>query len=124
MEAGVFWLVGQSFGLHLNFGWFMMAMSAGNLALAAPSTQGGIGPFEFFARTVIVFAGASEAVAVAYALVVHAMIIVPVTLLGLIFLPAYHLKLAAPPPSAEPPDEQQAEGDSNSPSRAHPVLER
>ncbi len=124
MESGVFWMVGRSFGLHLNLGWFMMAMAAGNLALTAPSTQGGIGPFEFFARQVIVFAGVGEGVATAYALVAHAMIIVPVTVLGLIFLPAYHLKLGGRPP-AEAEAAAEAAGDqSEPPARARAALER
>ncbi len=124
MEAGVFWMVGQSFGLHLNLGWFMMAMAAGNLALTAPSTQGGIGPFEFFARQVIVVAGASEGAATAYALVAHAMIIVPVTVLGLVFLPAYHLKLGGPPPADRDgaPDDP-GDRDADEPPRAHVALE-
>lgn len=124
MESGVFWMVGRSFGLHLNLGWFMMAMAAGNLALTAPSTQGGIGPFEFFARQVIVFAGVSEGVATAYSLVAHAMIIVPVTVLGLIFLPAYHLKLSAPPPTAAGAMGETGDDQPEPPTRARAALER
>ncbi|HLZ71171.1 MAG TPA: lysylphosphatidylglycerol synthase transmembrane domain-containing protein [Dehalococcoidia bacterium] len=123
MESGVFWMVGQSFGLHLNLGWFMMAMAAGNLALTAPSTQGGIGPFEFFARQVIVIAGAGEGVATAYALVAHAMIIVPVTVLGLLFLPIYHLRLGEAPAQTAATEDVE-EGDAPDPPRSRAVAER
>jgi uncharacterized protein (TIRG00374 family) len=94
LEAGTFWLVGLSFHLSINPGWFMMAMAAGNLALTAPSTQGGIGPFEFFAKQVLIVAGVSDSVAVAYSLAAHAMIIVPVTALGLIYLSTFHMSLS------------------------------
>jgi uncharacterized membrane protein YbhN (UPF0104 family) len=93
MEAMVFLLVGRSFGLHLNLGWFIMAMAAGNLALTVPSSQGGIGPFEYFAKQVLVFAGAAGGTAAAYTLAVHAMVIVPVTVLGLVFLSVFNVSL-------------------------------
>ncbi|MHB8577126.1 MAG: lysylphosphatidylglycerol synthase transmembrane domain-containing protein [Dehalococcoidia bacterium] len=93
MEAGVFLLVGRSFGIQLNIGWFMMAMAAGNLALTVPSSQGGIGPFEFFAKQVLVYAKIGEGIAAAYVLAVHAMVIIPVTLLGLIFLSVFNVSL-------------------------------
>lgn len=91
IEGTVFWLVGHGFHLDLNIGWYVMAMSAGNLALTAPSSQGGIGPFEYFAQQVLVLAGLSDGTAAAYALVAHAVVIVPVTVLGLIFLPLFNL---------------------------------
>jgi uncharacterized protein (TIRG00374 family) len=93
MEAVVFQMIGRAFGIQLNLGWFMMALAAGNLALTAPSSQGGIGPFEFFAKQVLVFAGVTDSVAAAYTLAVHAVIIVPITLLGLVFLTTIHISL-------------------------------
>lgn len=93
MEACTFWLVGRGFSLDLNIGWYMMAMAAGNLALTAPSSQGGIGPFEYFAQQVLVFAGIPNGKAAAYALVAHAVVIVPVTVLGLIFLSVINVSL-------------------------------
>ena len=93
MEGCCFWLVGRGFGLHLNIGWFLMAMAAGNLALTAPSSQGGIGPFEYFAEQVVILAGANKGTAAAYALVAHAVVIVPVVVLGLLFLSAFNISL-------------------------------
>jgi uncharacterized protein (TIRG00374 family) len=94
MEAVVFLMVGRAFGIDLNLGWFMMAMAAGNLALTVPSSQGGIGPFEFFVKQVLLFAGVAEGTAAAYALAVHAVIIVPVTVLGLIYLSVINVSLS------------------------------
>src|SRR5204863_172005 len=87
-------MVGRSFDLRLNVGWFIMAMAAGNLALTVPSSQGGIGPFEFFAKQVVVFAGVAEGTAAAFTLAVHAMVIVPVTVLGLVYLSLFNVSLS------------------------------
>jgi len=106
MEAVVFLLVGRSFGINLNIGWFIMALSAGNLALAAPSSQGGIGPFEFFAKQVLVFAGVGANAAAAYSLAVHALVILPITVLGLIFLSIIHVSLSRAVSGASSADAQ------------------
>jgi len=95
LEAVVYFLVGRGFGLDVNFGYFMMAVGAGNLAITAPSSQGGIGPFEFFVKQVLLGAAAGEAVAAAYSFAVHAVIIVPATALGLYYLWAMNLSLGA-----------------------------
>ena len=55
------------------------------------STAGGIGPFEFFAREVLVVFGATSAVATAYALALHALILIPVVIAGLLLLWRNHL---------------------------------
>lgn len=94
MEAMVYMLVGRGFGIDAHFGYYIMAVGAGNLAITAPSSQGGIGPFEFFVKQVIIGAGAAEAVAAAYSFAVHAVILLPVTLLGLYFLWSMKLSLS------------------------------
>ena len=66
-------------------------VSAANLAIAAPSTAGGIGPFEYFAREVAVVYGATVTAATAYALVLHAVLLGPVVLLALILVWRRHL---------------------------------
>jgi uncharacterized protein (TIRG00374 family) len=93
LEAAVYMLVGYAFGLRINFGYYVMAVGAGNLAITAPSSQGGIGPFEFFVKAVLIGAGAPEGVAAAYSFAVHAAIIVPATVLGLYCLWAMKLSL-------------------------------
>jgi uncharacterized protein (TIRG00374 family) len=93
IEATVYMLVGYAFGLDIGFGYYVMAVGAGNLAITAPSSQGGIGPFEFFVKAVLVGAGVNEGVAAAYGFAVHAVIMVPATILGLYYLWAMKLKL-------------------------------
>jgi len=91
LEAATYWLVGAAFGLPLAAPLYLGLCGAANLAIAAPSTAGGIGPFEYFAREAAVFYGAAVASATAYALVVHALILVPVVLLALALLWRRHL---------------------------------
>jgi len=86
LEAGAYWLVGEGFGLGLDPWLYLGVAGAANLAIAAPSTAGGVGPFEFFAREVLVVLGVVSATATAYALVLHALILVPVVLAGLALL--------------------------------------
>jgi uncharacterized protein (TIRG00374 family) len=95
LEAATYGLVGMAFDLGLSPLVYFGLCGAANLAIAAPSTSGGIGPFEFFAREVAVWFGAGTAVATAYALIVHALILVPVVLLGAALLWLKHLGLDA-----------------------------
>jgi uncharacterized protein (TIRG00374 family) len=91
LEAATYWLVGEGFGLGLAPALYLGLCGAANLAIAAPSTSGGIGPFEFFAREVATGFGAATAAATAYALVVHAVVLVPVVVLGAVLLWRQHL---------------------------------
>jgi hypothetical protein len=91
LEAAAYWLVGVGFGLDLAPPLYFAVCGAANLAIAAPSTAGGVGPFEFFARSAAVAYGAGRAVATAYALVLHALILLPVVLLALVLLWRRHL---------------------------------
>lgn len=91
LEAVAYWFVGEAFGLGLDPWLYLGVAGAANLAIAAPSTAGGIGPFEFFAREVLVVFGVVSATATAYAIALHALILVPVVLAGLWLLWQRHL---------------------------------
>jgi uncharacterized protein (TIRG00374 family) len=94
MEGVVFAWVGRALDMHFALGYYLMAAAAANLAITAPSSQGGIGPYEFFAAQTMIFAGASASVAAAFALAVHALVILPITFVGLFFLWRMHLHLS------------------------------
>lgn len=83
VEAAMYALVGEALGLDLHWPLYLAVAGAANLAIAVPSSAGGIGPFEFFARETAVHFGADPAAATAYALVLHATLLVPVALAGL-----------------------------------------
>lgn len=92
-EAAMYYTIALSFGLQESLGGAggmaaaMLAVTAtSNLATSIPAAQGGIGPFEITATATLVVLGTATDVAAAYALALHAALLVPVTLLGLLFL--------------------------------------
>jgi uncharacterized protein (TIRG00374 family) len=86
VEAASFAVVGKGFGLDVGFGDYVLLLAASNLAIIIPTFLGGTGPFEWATRLVLVSAGVAEGLAGAYALVAHALVVVPTTILGLILL--------------------------------------
>jgi glycosyltransferase 2 family protein len=93
LETLVFTCVGQAFGLDVGWGYYIMAVSAANLALTAPSSPGGTGLFEFVVMQVMRLAGVEDGTAAAYALAAHFTVLLPATLLGLYCLWSMHLSL-------------------------------
>ncbi|MFC1935863.1 lysylphosphatidylglycerol synthase transmembrane domain-containing protein [Chloroflexota bacterium] len=92
-EAAMYYVIGFSFDLATPLGGVgamaaaIVAVTAtSNLALSLPSSQGGIGPFELLAAGTLVVLGVRGETAVAYAVVLHVALLVPVTLLGLVYL--------------------------------------
>jgi uncharacterized membrane protein YbhN (UPF0104 family) len=53
-----------------------------NLALALPLTPAGAGPFESAAAAVLILAGVGKGPAVAFAILYHAVQVIPVTIIG------------------------------------------
>ena len=91
LEATMYALIGRAFALDLGFHVYLLVAAAANLAISVPSSQGGIGPFEFFAKETVVFFGAGAAVAQAYAIALHAVLLLSMIVLGLVFLWAINL---------------------------------
>jgi uncharacterized protein (TIRG00374 family) len=94
LESTMYFMVGISFDLGEAFPIFMMVAAAANLAITLPSTSGGVGPFEFFAKETLDFVGVSRGTAAAYAVALHALLLLPVVAAGLVFLWAINLSLA------------------------------
>lgn len=95
LEALMYWMVGQAFNLGVPFPVYLLVAAAANLLITAPSTAGGVGPFEWATKATLLIwlptlgtvgEQGAEATAVAYAAVLHALVIVPVSFVGLIFL--------------------------------------
>ena len=59
-----------------------------------PWTSGGIGPFELLARETTVVFGTTMVVGTAYAIALHALLLIPVVLLGLLLLWRRHIAVA------------------------------
>lgn len=86
VEAVVYWMVSFAFGLDVSYPVMLLTVGVVNLAGLIPASPGQIGVFEFFVSLVLVAMLVPEAEAHAYALVVHVVIWLPVTLAGFAFL--------------------------------------
>jgi len=64
-----------------------LIMTLVNLAILLPSTPGGIGIFESVGVAIAAHFGIDKATAVAYMILVHLLVFIPVTLLELTFIP-------------------------------------
>jgi uncharacterized protein (TIRG00374 family) len=93
LEATMYFMVGVSFSLGEAFPIYLMVAAAANLAITVPSTSGGIGPFEALAKETLVFVGVGSSAAAAYAVALHALLLLPVVAVGLVFLWAINLSL-------------------------------
>ena len=92
LEATMYYMVGEAFGVGLGFHVYLLVTAAANLAITLP-TPGGVGPFELGTRWALVpFAVASDTVR-AYAIALHALLLFPVIALGLFFLRSVDLSL-------------------------------
>ena len=92
-EVAMYYVIGHSFDLAPALGGpgmmivAMIAVTAiSNLATALPSSQGAIGPFELFATSALVVLGVEGTIAAAYAIVLHAALLIPITLAGFVYL--------------------------------------
>jgi len=86
LETAKYWLVSFAFAdLHLRYVGIVLMGGAVNLLTALPSLPGYIGTFEVGIK-ILESIGAPSAPAGSYVLVLHAILLLPVTLLGLVFM--------------------------------------
>jgi uncharacterized membrane protein YbhN (UPF0104 family) len=86
LEALMYYLVGLAFGLDVGFQYYLLATAAANLAISILASQGGIGPFELVTKQILVAAGVATSDAQAYAIGLHALVLLPVIAAGLYML--------------------------------------
>jgi uncharacterized protein (TIRG00374 family) len=95
LEAGMFVALLPAFGIAPSLAVGAVAMSITNLGLLVPSTPGFIGPFHYFCSQALVAQGATQAVGLAYATVVHLTFYLPVTLWGALAMLWYGVEVGA-----------------------------
>jgi uncharacterized protein (TIRG00374 family) len=93
LEAVMYWMVALAFDIHVGFHIFLLSTAAANLAISILASQGGIGPFEFVTKQTLIAAGVASSSATAYAIGLHALLLLPVIALGLYFLGTMGLSL-------------------------------
>ena len=99
-EGAMYYLIALGFGLDVHFDTVLLMVAAvlmvtavSNLATSLPSSQGSVGPFEFFAVLTLEALGVGTALAAAYALVLHAALLLPVIVVGLLHLATSSISL-------------------------------
>lgn len=86
LEASVYLMIAQAFGMDISPFGVLMITAVANLATLIPSSPGYVGAFEY--GVVLVVAGPlgfDRELALSYAVVLHAVLYLPVTLLGFVF---------------------------------------
>lgn len=86
LETMIHWLVSFAFDLQLPYYGIVLMGGVINLLTALPSLPGYIGTFEGGGVQVLEILGVPSGPAASYVLVLHATLLVPVTLLGMIFM--------------------------------------
>ncbi len=90
VEASMYYVVGEAFHLEVGFDVYLMIVAAANLALSIFASPGGVGPFELATREILVLYNVGSASASAYAIALHALLLVPVIILGFALLWSMH----------------------------------
>jgi len=85
VEAGTYYVVGLCFDFHLPVYGAMIAVAIVNFGILLPAAPGYIGTFEFFSVSALGLVAIDKSVALSYALVLHAVLIVPITLIGMVY---------------------------------------
>jgi uncharacterized protein (TIRG00374 family) len=75
-------VVGWAYGLGLSIGAYFLLEGVANLALAIPAAAAGIGTFDYLTLLAAQHISVSAATGPAYVLTVHALSVVPITLVG------------------------------------------
>lgn len=85
-DLGMYIVVGEGFGIDLGAGAYFLLEGVGNLALGVPATAAGLGSFDYLTFVSARELDVSSDLAAPYVLTVHAMVVLPVTILGALFL--------------------------------------
>lgn len=115
IEATVYWMVAAAFQLDASYALMLLVIGTVNLAGLIPASPGQLGVFEFFASAVLIAAGIEETLALSYAITVHIVIWLPVTLAGFAFLVREGLNLRALAKARELEQDQATDGTSKQP---------
>ena len=86
LELFTYYFVGRAFGLDLTMRQAALAMGMTNLAMIVPGGPGGLGLFEKGGMVVVGLLGIDKAQGLAYILVVHGVVLIPINIWGAYFL--------------------------------------
>jgi uncharacterized protein (TIRG00374 family) len=81
-DVAMFAIVGRAFHLQVETGAYFLLEGIANLTLAVPATAAGIGSFDYLTLVAAKGVDVPEETATAYVLTMHALVVLPVTILG------------------------------------------
>lgn len=93
LEAGVYIAVGRAFRLDAGPQAYLLALAVANLGTMIPSSPGYVGTFDALVQRSLAFFGVGDAMALAYAFLLHLTIWLPPTLIGLFYVFRYNVAL-------------------------------
>lgn len=85
-DFGMYVVIGKGYGIDLGVGGYFLLEGVGNLALGVPATAAGLGSFDYLTLVSAQQLDVSSELGTPYVLTVHAMVVIPVTILGAVFL--------------------------------------
>lgn len=85
LETGLYWSVQQALGLHIPFTTLLLLNGALNLIAVVPSAPGYIGVFDAPGISLLSATGMVTDIAAAYILTLHAILWLPITIVGFYF---------------------------------------
>jgi len=92
-EATMYFILSLGFGLGLGFPAYLLTTAVANLGAMVPAAPGYVGTFDFGALASLRLFGANSGQAAGYVLVLHVALLLPITLLGFVFLWRANLSL-------------------------------
>ncbi|HEY6030737.1 MAG TPA: lysylphosphatidylglycerol synthase transmembrane domain-containing protein [Gaiellaceae bacterium] len=81
-DVAMYGAIAAGFHLPLGIGGWFLLEGMGNLALAVPATAAGVGTFDYLTLIGVRSLGIGAAAASAYVLTIHALVVLPATILG------------------------------------------
>jgi uncharacterized protein (TIRG00374 family) len=81
-DVAMYYIVGHAYHIDIGIGGFFLLEGIGNLALAVPATAAGIGTFDYLTLVAAKGIDVPTDKATAYVLTMHALTVIPITLLG------------------------------------------
>jgi hypothetical protein len=93
LEATMYYMVGRAFHVDVGFQYFLLITAAANLAISVLASQGGVGPFELVTKHILIAGNAATGTVEAAAIGLHALVLLPVIIIGVYFLGTMGLSL-------------------------------
>jgi uncharacterized protein (TIRG00374 family) len=94
VEAGTYYVIGLAFDLNLPLDVAVVTLAIINFGILIPAGPGYVGTFEFFCVSALSLVSLDKSVALSYALVLHAVLVIPITVIGLMYFVKDQVSLA------------------------------